>query len=277
MTFDIETGGEPESSDSMKTFGSFVQGLREHFGLSREEFGALVHLSKHSVASIELGRRLADERFVELAESALGNTGALRKAFKKVARQQGFAAWFRLWARLEREAVVLDTYECRLVPGLLQPLGYVREVYENAVPPLADEELEIQVAQRLERQRLLRERPNTSFSFIIEESVLLRELGGPEVTRALLDYLLECARLRNVTLQIMPLKGTRHASLAGPLQLLETPDSRRFAYVEGHMSGVLITDPKEVTALSQRYAKLRSQALTPEDSVALLVRMRGAL
>ncbi len=44
----------------MKTFGAFVQGLREHAGLSREEFGARVHLSKHTVASIELGRRLAD-------------------------------------------------------------------------------------------------------------------------------------------------------------------------------------------------------------------------
>jgi transcriptional regulator with XRE-family HTH domain len=64
----LAQGGEPESSDSMKTFGGFVQGLREHAGLSREEFGARVHLSKHSVASIELGRRLADERFVELAE-----------------------------------------------------------------------------------------------------------------------------------------------------------------------------------------------------------------
>ncbi len=59
----------------MKTFGGFVQGLREHAGLSREEFGARVHLSKHSVASIELGRRLADERFVELAEGRWGYGG----------------------------------------------------------------------------------------------------------------------------------------------------------------------------------------------------------
>lgn len=270
-------GGEPGSSDSMKAFGAVVQALREHAGLSREEFGALVHLSKHSVASIELGRRLADQRFVELAEEATGSTGAVRGAFRHMARQPGLAAWFRMWARLEREAAVLDTYECRLVPGLLQPESYVRAVFENAVPPVTDDELDMQVAVRMERQQLLRERPNTSFSFIIEESVLLRELGGHEVTRCLLDYLLECAELRNASLQVMPLKRAQHASLSGPLQLVETPDGRRLAYAEGHMNGRLIADPKDVALLNQRYAKLRSQALTPEDSVSLLERLRGAL
>ncbi|WP_086804299.1 helix-turn-helix domain-containing protein [Streptomyces caniscabiei] len=270
-------GGEPESSDSMRAFGAVVQALREHVGLSREEFGARVHLSKHSVASIELGRRLADQRFVELAEEATGNTGAVRGAFRHMARQPGLAVWFRMWARLEREAAVLDTYECRLVPGLLQPESYVRAVFENAVPPVTDGELDMQVAVRMERQQLLRERPNTSFSFIIEESVLRRELGGLEVTRCLLDYLLECAELRNTSLQIMPLKRTQHASLSGPLQLAETPDGRRLAYAEGHMNGQLIADAKDVALLNQRYAKLRSQALTPEDSVSLLERLRGTL
>ncbi|MFM9588913.1 helix-turn-helix domain-containing protein [Streptomyces scabiei] len=270
-------GGEPESSDSMRAFGAVVRALREHAGVSREEFGALVHLSRHSVASIELGRRLADQRFVELAEEATGGTGAVRGAFQHMARQPGLAAWFRTWARLEREAAVLDTYECRLAPGLLQPESYVRAVFENAVPPLTDGELDTQVAVRMERQQLLRERPNTSFSFIIEESVLLRGLGGQEVTRCLLDYLLECAALRNASLQIMPLKRTQHASLSGPLQLVETPDGRRLAYAEGHMNGRLIADAKDVALLNQRYAKLRSQALTPEDSVSLLERLRGTL
>src|SRR5690349_4770620 len=81
------TGGEPESSDSLRTFGAVVQALRENAGLSREEFGDYVRYSKHTVASVELGRRMPDPAFVERAEEATGNTGALRKALGRVARQ----------------------------------------------------------------------------------------------------------------------------------------------------------------------------------------------
>ena len=42
-------------------------------------------------------------------------------------------------------------------------------------------------------------------------------------------------------------------------------------------SGQLVASPKTISVLQMRYAKLRSQALTPEDSRSLLERMRGAL
>ncbi|WP_327728156.1 helix-turn-helix domain-containing protein [Streptomyces sp. NBC_00487] len=271
------SGGEPESSDSMKAFGAVVQALREHAGLSREEFGALVHLSKHSVASIELGRRLADQRFVELAEGATGSTGAVGGAFRHMARQPGLAAWFRTWARLERDAVYLATYECRLVPGLLQSEGYARAVFGNRIPPLSDEQLEAQVAARMERQGMLRERPNTSFSFVVDEHIVRRRLGGSEVSRGLFDHMLAHAQLRNVEIQIMPLECQAHAGLDGPLALLENPDGRHLAYAEGQETGRLIADGKEAAVLHRRYATLRAQALSPLDSVSLLERIRGAL
>ncbi|MFG2960489.1 Scr1 family TA system antitoxin-like transcriptional regulator [Streptomyces sp. NPDC048291] len=277
MSGGVEVNGEPESSDSMKTFGAFVQGLREHAGLSREEFGARVHMSKHSVASIELGRRLPDQRFVELAEGALGNTGALRKGFERVGRQPGFAVWFRMWAQLEQEAVALDTYECRLVPGLLQTPSYVRALYDEEIPPMSDEQMETQLAARLDRQRLLRERPNTSFSFIVEEAVLRRRIGGIDVMREQYAHIVEATAPRNITFQIMPLEAAHHACLAGPVQALMTPEGKPFAYCEGQENGRVITDPKEVIRVQQRYARLRSQALTPEDSASLLERLRGAL
>ncbi|GAA3357152.1 hypothetical protein GCM10017744_026650 [Streptomyces antimycoticus] len=58
---------------------------------------------------------------------------------------------------------------------------------------------------------------------------------------------------------------------------METPERRRFAYSEGQQNGRLIADPKEVCRIEMRYARLRSQALSPKDSRGLLERMRGAL
>ncbi|MEW2624507.1 helix-turn-helix transcriptional regulator [Streptomyces sp. NPDC048106] len=270
-------GGEPESSDSLRTFGAVVQALREHHGLTREELGDLVGFSKHTIASVELGRRMPDIDFVEAAEAVLGNTSALRKALEHLERQPGLAAWFRRWAELERQAITLHTYECRMIPGLLQTEAYARQLFLDELPFLTDEQIEANWAARAERQRLLRERPNTAFSFIIEEQVFLRRTGGTEVMREAIDHILGLTQLRNVEIQIMPLVRESHAGLHGPMQLLETPKHKWFAYMEAPECGVLISDPKSVSALNGRYARMRSQALTFQDSVSLLERIRGDL
>jgi transcriptional regulator with XRE-family HTH domain len=278
VTGDGDGEREPGPSDSLRTFGAVVQALREHAGFSRVAFGERVRFSRHTVESVELGRRMPDDTFVERAEEILGNTGALRKAAGHLTRgDPGLAAWFRRWARLEKRAVSLCTYECRLVPGLLQSEGYMRALCEEDIPPLSDEALEVTVRARLERQRLLCERPNTTFDFIVDEAVFMRRLGGVEVIRDMLTHVLDAVAPRNVTLQIMPANCEHHACLAGPLQLLETPDGSWRGYSEGQENGRLIADSKEVSRLHMRYARLRSQALSPKDSTGLLEQMRGAL
>ncbi|MFC9734804.1 helix-turn-helix domain-containing protein [Streptomyces roseolus] len=269
---------EPDPSDSLRTFGAVVQALREHAGLSRAEFAELVQFSKHTVESVELGRRMPDEAFVDRGDSALGDTGALRRAAPFLSRAEaGLAVWFRRWARLEKTAVSLNTYECRLVPGLLQSEAYARAVFEGVVPLLTDRKLETQLLARQKRQRMLTERPTVPFSFIVEEHVFRRRFGSAEDMRALLDHVLEASSPRNVTLQVVPVDAGLHACLDGAVRLLETPDGRRFGYSEGQQNGRLITDPKEVRLLHQRYDTLRSQALNPQESRGLLERLRGEL
>ncbi|WP_033281923.1 helix-turn-helix domain-containing protein [Streptomyces sp. NRRL F-525] len=275
---EYEEEREPDPSDSLRTFGAVVQALREHAGLSRVEFGEKVRYSKHTVESVELGRRMPDDSFVELGEGATGNTGALRRSAKFLTRgEAGLAVWFRRWARLEKIAVSLCTYECRLVPGLLQSEGYARAVFEGTIPVATDKELEDLLAMRQKRQRMLFERPKVPFSFIVEEHVFRRRFGNAEQMREMYDHVLEQSAPRNVTLQIVPLEGGLHACLDGPVRLLETREGRRFAYSEGQQNGRLITDVKEVSLLQQRYDTLRSQALNPQDSRGLLERLRGEL
>ncbi|MEV4683394.1 helix-turn-helix domain-containing protein [Streptomyces kurssanovii] len=271
------SAAEPEVSDSLKAFGEVVKAFRKRARLTQEEFAPRVRYSLPTVASIEQGRRFPPADFVDRAEEVLDAFGTLRGAARHLSRRPGLASWFRQWAGLEAEAVSLDTYECRLVPGLLQSELYARTVFAQSVPPLTDEQLEAQVCARTSRQHLFREKPNVPFSFIIEEAVITRGLGGKEVTRSALAHMLDHARLRNVEIQVMPAQQSQHAGLDGPMQFLETPDHKWLAYSEGQQSGQLIADPKQVSILLQRYAKLRSQALTPADSVGLLERLRGAV
>ncbi|WP_306321599.1 MULTISPECIES: helix-turn-helix transcriptional regulator [unclassified Streptomyces] len=269
---------EPDPNDSLQTYGAVLQGFRERAGLTQEALAPLVRYSPSFVASVEQGRRLPPEDFVCRADKALDAHGILVKAARRLCRQPGLAAWFRKWAGLEENAVSLYTYECRVVPGLLQTAAYARTLFEHRIPLLTDEQIEAQLLARQDRQRKMRERVTTAFSFIVDEHVFLRGTGGPEATAELLDHVVELAEgARNVEVQVMPLGRGVHAGMNGPIQLLETPTNQWFAYSEGQESGQLISDPKTISVLQMRYAKLRTQALTPGDSVGLLKRLRGAL
>ena len=214
---------------------------------------------------------------VERAEEILDAFGTLRAVAQHAVRRPGLASWFRDWAVLEKEAISLDTYECRVVPGLLQTEAYARAV-TMSVPPLpSPEEAEQRVTFRLERQQLLYRQQPVAFSFIIEQSVLERRTGGATVTRELIDHLLEVSELHNVELQLMPLQQVCHAGFDGPLCLLETQENAWIGYTEAQQTGNLLYGKKDISVLQQRYAKMRTQALTPEDTANLLKRMRGVL
>ncbi|MFG2979827.1 Scr1 family TA system antitoxin-like transcriptional regulator [Streptomyces sp. NPDC048258] len=269
--------GEVEPDSDLRNFGEVVKASRRRAGLTQEQLGAEIRYSVQYVGSVEQGRRHPSTKFVDRAEEALKTFGVIHIAAAQLTRRRGLARWFRRWAELEEKAVALNTYECRSVPGLLQTEAYAR-VQIRDVPPLpTPEEAEDRVARRLERQALLLKTPFIAFSFIIEQSVIERRTGGPEVTRELIDHLLECARLPNVDLQIMPLASPEHSGLDGPFQLLESEEHEWLGYTEGQKTGRVISDPKAVSVLHQRYAKLRIQALNPADSAGLLMRMRGSL
>jgi transcriptional regulator with XRE-family HTH domain len=276
---DGNTNSEPELSDSLKTFGAVLKALREESGLTQEEFAPRVRYSAAYVAKFEQGRRFPPADLPARAEEVLGPVAGkvLQAAAKSLRRRAGLASWFLQWAGIEEEAISLYAYECRAVPGLLQPEPYIRAVFDRRLPPVTEERLEREVAARLDRQQLIAQRPNTAFSFVIEQALLERRMGGSDVTRHLIDHLLEVGARRNVEIQLMPLRQEDHAGTDGQMYLAGTPNHEWIGYTEGQRSSTLISAPNDVSVLLQRYGKLRSQALDCRATVSLLEQMRGAL
>lgn len=266
---------EPESSDSLRSFGAVLKAFRKRAGMTQEELSPHVRYSAHFIASIEQGRRLPPPDFVERAETALDAFGVLEVSAAHLSRRRGLASWFEQWAQIERDAITLYAYESRLVPGLLQAESYAQAAFQSNLPPLSDEKIEQQVSARMDRQRLLAERPHVAFNFVLEYHLLERCTGGSEVTRRQIDHLLACAQLRNVELQIMFTRQEWHAGLDGPVYLAETEQNQWFGYFEGQRGSLLISEREEVSVLQRRYGKMRSQALCHRDSVSLLEQMRG--
>ncbi|MGW4745470.1 helix-turn-helix domain-containing protein [Streptomyces sp. NPDC004290] len=277
MTDEVPKGSEPETSESLRAFGEVVKVFRRRAVLTQEQFAPRVGYSVPTVASIEQGRRLPSKEFVERAEEVLDAFGALKAAAKHLTRKAGLAKWFEGWAELEPLAVTLYTYENRLVPGLLQTSAYARTLFEEQIPAMGDDKIESNLVRRMERARILTERVETIFSFIIEEAALRRRLTAPGAMREQIDHIIAVGERRNIDVQVMPQSRGHHAGLDGPLCLLETEENTWYAYSEGQRTAQLISDPREVSILQQRYARMRAQALSPEESVSLLREIRGAL
>ncbi|MCZ2525426.1 DUF5753 domain-containing protein [Streptomyces sp. HB2AG] len=212
---------------------------------------------------------------VDQADEALDARGVLRIGASFLARAR-YPSWFQDFAILEADAVSMYLYSNQTVPGVLQTEEYARAVVGGSCPP-PDDEVERRVAARLDRQTLLTRTPRPVLGFVIEEVVVRRPIGGSAVMEGQLRRLLDCARMRNVSLQVMPTCRETHAGLEGPMVLLETQDRRNLAYVEGQRGSFLISEQDEVSVLMQRYGILRAQALSPEESANLIEQVLGEL
>ncbi|AKZ59338.1 hypothetical protein SAM23877_6293 [Streptomyces ambofaciens ATCC 23877] len=255
-------------------FGRQLKLLRTRAGLERAEFGKRLGYSADTVASIEQGRRIPQARFIEKADEVLGAGGVLVALKEEVGKAQ-YPAFFRDMARLEARATALNVYAVYAVPGLLQTEDYARAVFHMQRPLLEDDVIEQRLEARMVRQEIFCRRPAPLMSFVIEEAVLRRPVGGPKVMRETLEQILVTGQSRNVEVQVMPIDREDNAALGGPFSLIDTDKGQRLAYAEVQDHSRLYTDATYVRTLEARYGILRSQALTPSESVAFIEQLMG--
>ncbi|MFE7615711.1 helix-turn-helix domain-containing protein [Streptomyces sp. NPDC057496] len=232
-------------------------------------------VGEDTIASIEQGRRALQLDFAIQLDELLDTRGVLRVAVEKMPMKERFPAFVQDFVEYEQNAVTLFSYQDRVVPGLLQTEEYARFLFSCLYPPLEEDELEEWVADRLDRQKLLSRKPRPMLHFLLEESILRSEIGNPTMLRNQIRHLRQCMELPFLGLQIMPTKLPKHAGLAGPMVLLETPDHDHLVYVEGQLTSYLHQDPDDVSVLQQKCGMLRSQALSVEASARLLDKLLG--
>lgn len=265
----------PKNQTSMKMLGKQLGAARRVAGLTQTELGLRVGLDEQTVASIEQGRRALKPDVAARMDEVLDTKGMLAAGVANLPDVDQFPMWAEVYMEHEREAIALSWYDNAVLPGLLQTEAYVRAVLRNRVPAYDGDEVETRTAARLERQEILHRRNAPTLSFVVWEPVLLMALGGPEVRRGQLRHLREVAELPCVSLQFLLLSSPYHAGVNGPFTLLETPDHQHLAYTESQRGSQWVSDADEVSRLARKYAMLRTQALTTQDSTGLLDRLLG--
>ncbi|KDQ67880.1 helix-turn-helix domain-containing protein [Streptomyces halstedii] len=276
----------PAESDGtahlFRALGKQLKVLREAAGLSQKELGAAVHCGEDLVSAMERGVRTPQPDFLERADELLGAGGVLRAAKEEVREALARSRtrhpdWFRDYARVEAEAVAIHDYSNQAVPGLLQTEEYARSLFTQRRPLLDEETIERRLADRLARQQLFERWPAPTMTYVLEEVVLQRPLGGPSAHRRQLERLLHVGIMRTVTLQVMPTDREEHPSLDASFIMLTPRGRQQTAYTEAYGHARLVTDPEEVRIFSERYGIIRSQALTPRESLTLIEKMLGEL
>lgn len=257
-------------------FGQTMKTLRVRAGLEREEFGRRIGYSASTVASYEQGRRIPSPRTIERADEVL-NAGGLLTVWKEQVERAQYPVFFQGMAALEKEAIELLSYDTLVVKGLLQTEEYMGAVLAMRRPPLDQETIEQRVAARLARQDIFDRQPAPLLSFVMDESVLRRRLGGKDVLRGQLEHLLLVGRKRNVEIQVMPLDCEENAGVDGAFTVVTRDDGRKFAYTEAQGSSTLQADPQQAALAAARYGIIRSQALTPRESLEFIERLLGEL
>ncbi|GAB2986161.1 helix-turn-helix transcriptional regulator [Streptomyces pseudoechinosporeus] len=275
-----DDGGERRPGDEagkgvVIAFGKNMKTLRLRAGMDRAEFGRRIGYSASTVASFEQGRRIPSPRTIDRADEVLGADGLL-SVWKEELEQAQYPVFFQGMVGLEKEAIELLSYDTLVVKGLLQTEEYMRALLSMRRPVLDQETIEQRVAARLARQDIFDRWPAPLLSFVMDESVLRRPYGGKDVLRGQLEQLLLMGQKRNVEIQVMPLDCEESAGVDGPFTLVTRKDGKRFVYAEAQGTSALQTDPEQAALAAARYGIIRSQALTPRESLELVEGLLGS-
>ncbi|UUU24252.1 helix-turn-helix domain-containing protein [Streptomyces sp. DSM 40750] len=278
-----ETPAEADGTTGLFTaVGKLLKLLRERAGLTQKELGEAVGYGPDAIGAMERGVRVARPEVLEKADALLDAGGLLRamvpeiKEGMKKARTR-HPEWYRDYAGLEAEAVELHHYCNHGVQGLLQTEGYARAVFTQRRPFLSEETIERRVADRLSRQQVFDRWPPPAVSYVLEEFILDRPIGGRAVFAEQLRHLLRIGSMRNVEIQVMPTCREEHPNLDSAFNLLTPKGHAQVAYTEAQGHPRLITDREEVRKIADRYGIMRAMALNPTESRALIEKKLGEL
>ncbi|GAA4819027.1 helix-turn-helix transcriptional regulator [Streptomyces ziwulingensis] len=265
----------PKKVGSWQAVGALVAHYRKRRGLTQEQFAELANMHVDTIGSIEQGRLALQPDRAEQFDELLDTGGTLTILIRKMPVRERIVQFAQGLVDHEQEALSILSYETQVVPGQLQTRDYCRAVFDYRYPAIESETAEQWVNARMERQLIWqRDRPPVGH-FVLEESLLRRVVGGPEVMRQQFRQILEVTEPIHMSFQIMPMDRTPHASLDGPMLLLETPEHERLTYLEVQRASFLVEDPDEISGYHHKYGMLRSQALSPDESARLLKGLLG--
>ncbi|WP_246249346.1 helix-turn-helix domain-containing protein [Actinomadura litoris] len=252
-------------SPTLVAFGRRFRRYREAAGLSQERAGRRANegqgVTGQYVCQVEQGKTRCTREFAETMDRELGANGDLVELWDDLVMDAAFPTWFD-WPPVESAANELVSFHATVVDGLLQTPAYASALLYG------DKEA---VDARMRRQNILtRDDPSPPLlSFLMDEAVLYRDVGGPQVMQDQFEYLVSRISDR-LHVQVVP--ATAHLGASGAFTIATLEDRTEVAYVESAARGLTMSDPDDLAAMSRTLLELRSLALPQNQSIDLIRR-----
>jgi transcriptional regulator with XRE-family HTH domain len=250
-----------------RQLGGRLRELRMAAGFTTMEAAAAgTGLSRASISRIEGAKQVILPRTVRLLCQSYGIGSPVVErlvSLAETAEQRGWyqdfadvvPGWFERCLGEESEATELWTYAADRVPDLLQTDDYRRALSAALTPDVdADRLVELDAARR-RRVRAMQH-------VVLDEAVVRRQIGGPDVQRAQLRHLLDRP---HVTIQVLPFAVGAHPGLVGSFTVLRFPPGTGLTTV--FTNGMYPDDHQRYTGMFDR---LRALALSPDESAAMV-------
>lgn len=277
----------PEASSPTirrRELGARLRELRIDSGLTVEQVAEQLFCSPSKISRLETGHRGASARDIRDLCDLYRVDSTQRDYLTMLAEEAARPGWWQsydlpyaTYVGLETAAVMISDFEPGVFPGLLQTPAYARALHEAVFLPSSPEIIDGRIEVRRARQKaLLRDEP-LRLAVIVDEAVLHRVIGGPEVMAGQLKHVIEMTRHSHITVQVLPYSVGAHPALDSTFTVLEfAPPIPGVVYVEGLVGHIYMERRRDVERYKQIYAHLANIAVPPEESVELMAVAKAA-
>lgn len=274
-------------SAQRRRLGRVLRSLRERANLTGEEAAAAAERSASWLSRIESGQSALRLRELRDLLDLYGAPGAAeRETLERLANAGRQRDWwadyvdaldasFARFVGLESEAATILTFEDHAIPGLLQSPAYMRALFRLAIPQPAAEVTKLAIEFRTRRQHLLQDVERPKFTVILDEAVLHRRIGGPDVAGEQLGYLLDAIDRGIVDFRVLPTDNERMPLHA--FTVLQFDGDPTVAYIDTLSGGVLEESHTATETYEKIFAYLHTITLDPAASRRVVQTLKEAL
>lgn len=180
--------------------------------------------------------------------------------------------WFEDWLQAEGEAQSLRIWSQTLIPGLLQTAEYARALFLAAQTDTSDDVIDALIAARLARQVILDRIDPPDIVVVLDEAVLHRLIGSPQVMHDALIHVAELSRRPYIVVQVVPASNGANAGLSGAFDVAASdamPETLRMEGVEDQTTEKRSLVRKAAAA----FDRVRGDALPRDASRDLILKV----